>query len=259
MYWRPLAAALIVAAAASPSDAFVLHGGAPLLRGHGPASLNTCLRPTSVPQVSLPQVTPAIFTAAAARRTSTARILHLQLFPLSPHALPLRHLPCCLAMEIQQTLRPKAWFLVHPPSHIIPAIFFPPSCIHCETPVFFRDGIGARAEEAAVQGATITRRAASPSRLRMSTGGGGLRGSDDDDEDGKDEAGMFDNIMDSPLYRSTPSRLLPTPRPLPSSPVEESSPPLSHPRNCFQHSTIHFWGKFTAAAANQVPDPRAST
>jgi len=36
----------------------------------------------------------------------------------------------------------------------------------------------------------------------MSTGGGGLRGSDDDDEDGKDEAGMFDNIMDSPLYRS---------------------------------------------------------
>jgi len=164
-------------------------------------------------------------------------------------------------MKTQQKLRPAAWFLVHPPSHIIPAIFFPRDCMHCDIPGVFRDRIGARADEAAAQGATISRKAASPSRLRMSTGGGGLAGSGDDDEDGKDEAGIFDNMMDSPLYRSMPSRLLPTPRQHPSSSVTKTfPPPLQHTatQEIVFSTAPPTSGDISPAAANQdlIPEHR---
>ena len=115
MYWRPLAAALIVAAGASPSDAFVLHGGAPLLRGHGSASLNTCLRKASVPQVSITQVSPAISQPhrPAVSEQPASFACNWFLCSLTPCCCTIFHAALPRKLSKNYDPRPGFWYTLH--------------------------------------------------------------------------------------------------------------------------------------------------
>lgn len=163
-----------------------------------PASIRACglsLRPKSLSHGYRRRH----FTATAARRTSTTRLLRWGWSHFLPRPSRCR---CTVSRDTSPSKTPHTLSnqegclsLWNTPTHMFLS--------HARGTREKRDVI--RADDAAMQGTTIARKSASPSHLRMSTGRGGLfrEGGGEEDKDDKGDAERLDNIIDSPLYRST--------------------------------------------------------